>query len=105
MSEASATAKTVRLQELNDGAIWRVTLATPKANILDMAKNEELRAIFARARDARQLKAVLIEGEGPHFSFGASVEEHLPDRCEAMRPICTLGLSSSSPSFDCETRK
>lgn len=84
MSEASATAKTVRLQELDDGAIWRVTLATPKANILDMAKNEELRAIFARARDARQLKAVLIEGEGPHFSFGASVEEHLPDRCEAM---------------------
>jgi cyclohexa-1,5-dienecarbonyl-CoA hydratase len=28
--------------------------------------------------------AVLLDAEGPHFSFGASVEEHLPGQCEAM---------------------
>ncbi len=27
---------------------------------------------------------MLIDAEGPHFSFGASVEEHLPDQCAAM---------------------
>ncbi len=27
---------------------------------------------------------MIIEGEGPHFSFGASVQEHLPDQIEAM---------------------
>ena len=27
---------------------------------------------------------MLLDAEGPHFSFGASVEEHLPDRCAAM---------------------
>ena len=28
--------------------------------------------------------AVLVDAEGPHFSFGASVEEHLPDQCAEM---------------------
>ena len=27
---------------------------------------------------------MLLDAEGPHFSFGASVEEHLPDSCAAM---------------------
>ena len=26
----------------------------------------------------------LLDAEGPHFSFGASVEEHLAERCAAM---------------------
>ena len=30
------------------------------------------------------LLAVLVDHEGPHFSFGASVEEHFPERCDAM---------------------
>jgi len=32
----------------------------------------------------RGLRGVLLGAEGPHFSFGASVEEHLPDACAAM---------------------
>lgn len=74
----------VRLEPLDGGALWRVTLATPKANIVDMEKTEQLSAIFARARDERGLKAVVIDAEGPHFSFGASVEEHLPGKFEPM---------------------
>jgi cyclohexa-1,5-dienecarbonyl-CoA hydratase len=69
---------------LEDGAVWRVLLATPKANILDMDKTRRLTEIFTRARDERALKAVVIEGEGPNFSFGASVQEHMPDRIEEM---------------------
>jgi cyclohexa-1,5-dienecarbonyl-CoA hydratase len=77
---------TVRLESLDGGVVWRVWLATPKANILDMDKVERLDALFARAAAERDLKAVEIEGEGPHFSFGASVEEHLPGKFESMIP-------------------
>jgi cyclohexa-1,5-dienecarbonyl-CoA hydratase len=74
----------VRVEELDDGAIWRVQLATPKANIVDMAKTEILSGIFQRAAESVGLKAVILEGQGPHFSFGASVPEHLPGTFEAM---------------------
>lgn len=84
MTKPSARAPAVDLERLDDDGIWRVTLDTPKANILDMEKVEQLRAIFARGSEAPGLKAILIEGRGPHFSFGASVEEHLPETCAAM---------------------
>ena len=74
----------IRLETLENGAIWRAILNTPKANILDMEKCGILSDIFVEAATARDLKAVIIEGEGPHFSFGASVQEHLPDRIQAM---------------------
>jgi cyclohexa-1,5-dienecarbonyl-CoA hydratase len=74
----------VRVEPLDGGAIWRVTLATPKANIVDIEKVEILGAIFERAGSESDLKAIVIAGEGPHFSFGASVQEHLPGRFEAM---------------------
>ncbi|MFC1661159.1 enoyl-CoA hydratase-related protein [Gemmatimonadota bacterium] len=74
----------VRLESLEDGALWRVVLNTPKANILDMEKCGILSGIFVDAATTKPLKAVIIEAEGPHFSFGASVPEHLPDQIEAM---------------------
>jgi cyclohexa-1,5-dienecarbonyl-CoA hydratase len=74
----------VRLEALEEGAIWRAVLATPKANILDMEKCDILSEIFADAGSTKDLKAVIIAAEGPHFSFGASVQEHLPDQIEAM---------------------
>lgn len=76
----------VRFETLEGGAVWRVTLATPKANILDVAKLERLTQIFERARGEAGVKAVLIGADGPHFSFGASVEEHLPGTVEGMIP-------------------
>jgi len=84
MSGKPEGGETVRIEVLDDGAIWRVLLATPRANTLDIEKAELLCSIFARAREEQGLKAVVIEGDGPHFSFGASVEEHLPEQVEAM---------------------
>ncbi len=80
----------VRLETLEGGAVWRVTLATPKANILDLPKIERLTEIFERARAEAGLKAVLIGADGPHFSFGASVAEHLPGTVEGMIPAFGL---------------
>ncbi len=80
----SATTSSVKLEVLDDGAFWRVALATPKSNILDAAKIAELQRVFERARGDAALKGLVIEGEGPHFSFGASIAEHLPVHCRAM---------------------
>ena len=80
----------VRVEVLEAGAVWRATLATPKANILDIPKIELLIGLFEHAREAPSLRAVLLEADGPHFSFGASVEEHLPGTVEKMIPMFGL---------------
>jgi len=67
-----------------DGALLRLRLARPKANIVDAAMIAALRAAFAAQRGRSGLLAALIDAEGPHFSFGASVEEHLPETCAQM---------------------
>ena len=66
------------------GALLRLRLNRPKANIIDAEMIAALEAAFAGHLHDRGLKAILLDAEGPHFSFGASVEEHLPDRCAAM---------------------
>ena len=43
-----------------------------------------LHGAFVAYRGHPGLRGVLLDAEGPHFSFGASVEEHLPDQCAAM---------------------
>jgi cyclohexa-1,5-dienecarbonyl-CoA hydratase len=66
------------------GTLLRLRLNRPKANVLDAAMIAALDAALVRHRDVRGLKGVLLDAEGPHFSFGASVEEHMPDKCAAM---------------------
>ncbi len=67
-----------------EGKLLRLRLARPKANIIDAAMIAALDAALAEARDDAALSAVLLDHEGPHFSFGASVEEHLPELCADM---------------------
>jgi cyclohexa-1,5-dienecarbonyl-CoA hydratase len=71
-----------RLHLDEDGRIAHVFLAAPRANILDREMVTELDAIFESLESERELRAIVVEGEGLHFSFGASVEEHLPDQIE-----------------------
>ncbi|HEX7708143.1 MAG TPA: enoyl-CoA hydratase/isomerase family protein [Thermoanaerobaculia bacterium] len=71
-----------RLELQNDRRLARVILTAPKANILDQQLVTELDAIFISLEGERKLRAIVIESEGPDFSFGASIEEHLPDRIE-----------------------
>lgn len=70
------------LEFQNDGRVARVVLAAPKANILDEPMVTELDSIFATLGPHRDLCAIIVTSDGPHFSFGASVEEHLPGRIE-----------------------
>jgi len=67
-----------------DGALLRLTLARPKANIVDAAMIAALSGALAHHAGDRALRGALLDAEGTHFSFGASVEEHLPATCGAM---------------------
>lgn len=78
------TLSLVHVAHLESGAIWRVTFGASKGNVLDAALVAELTAMFRRAAIERDLKAIVLEGQGRHFSFGASVEEHLPAHVAGM---------------------
>ena len=67
-----------------DGTLLRLRLARPKANIVDAQMIAALDAAFAAHARNPGLLAALVDHEGPHFSFGASVEEHLPAQCARM---------------------
>jgi len=74
----------LRVVEHARGGLWQVVLDAPKANVIDSAMVAALTGVFDRACDSSLLKAIAIEGEGKHFSFGASVEEHLPEQVGEM---------------------
>ncbi|MDP4199799.1 MAG: enoyl-CoA hydratase/isomerase family protein [Bacteroidota bacterium] len=78
----------------------RLTLTGSKGNILTRAAMEELRKSLAAIKQDPTVKAVIITGEGKHFSFGASVEEHtrvhaadmIHDFHGLIQDIATLGI-------------
>lgn len=76
------TAPPLRVWREQAGALLRLRLARPKANILDAAMLAALAA--ALAEPGLGVRGILIDAEGPHFSYGASVAEHLPDACASM---------------------
>ena len=79
----SAHLTPLRVERRHDGATLHLTLNRPKANIIDLAMMEAIEG----ALDAHlepSVKAVVFEGAGPHFSFGASVAEHTAERAAEM---------------------
>jgi cyclohexa-1,5-dienecarbonyl-CoA hydratase len=67
-----------------EGRLLRLRLSRPKANIIDAEMIAALNDALAEHLDNANVAALLIDAEGPHFSFGASVQEHLPAECEKM---------------------
>ncbi len=74
----------LRVTALEAGAIRHVRLAGSTGNIIDAAMSRALHDLFRDAGRARDLKAVILQGEGAHFCYGASVEEHLPEHVAGM---------------------
>jgi cyclohexa-1,5-dienecarbonyl-CoA hydratase len=80
----------IRFQFTHQGRVARITLAAPKANILDRSMIRELDSALSLCA-GRELNAIVLAADGPHFSFGASVEEHLPDQiAEALQALHAL---------------
>jgi cyclohexa-1,5-dienecarbonyl-CoA hydratase len=67
-----------------EGKLLRLRLSRPKANLIDNEMMSALDQALSEHLDNPSLVAILLDAEGPHFSFGASVEEHLPGPCETM---------------------
>ncbi|NQU55719.1 MAG: cyclohexa-1,5-dienecarbonyl-CoA hydratase [Rhodospirillales bacterium] len=67
-----------------DGRLLRLRLNRPKANVIDAQMIAALDAAFTEIATLSDVNAILLDHEGSHFSFGASVEEHLPARCADM---------------------
>jgi cyclohexa-1,5-dienecarbonyl-CoA hydratase len=67
-----------------EGAVLRLRLSRPKANLVDAAMIAALGEALAAHGRKPGLVAAVLDAEGAHFSFGASVEEHLADRCAGM---------------------
>jgi cyclohexa-1,5-dienecarbonyl-CoA hydratase len=74
----------LRVERLEGGALWRVVFGAAKGNVLDATLTAALTGAFRDAAADRDVKAVVLEGQGGHFSFGASVEEHLPGQVAGM---------------------
>jgi cyclohexa-1,5-dienecarbonyl-CoA hydratase len=68
----------------SEGRLLRLRLNRPKANLIDAAMIAALDRALADHLGNPELCAILLDAEGPHFSFGASVDEHLPEHCAAM---------------------
>jgi len=67
-----------------EARLLRLRLSQPKANLIDAEMIAALDAALVKHLGNMAIGAVLLDAEGPHFSFGASVEEHLPDQCKSM---------------------
>lgn len=67
-----------------EGKLLRLRLNRPKANIVDAIMISELKMALTEHMYDQRIRAVILDAEGPHFSFGASVEEHLPESAAQM---------------------
>ena len=82
-----AIQKNVRVEALEGGRILRLVLDAGKGNVVTGEVAEQLRAALEDAQKQRSLCALLLDHEGPDFSFGASVQEHTPTEVKKMLPL------------------
>lgn len=71
-------------QHVSADGVRTITIDKPPGNVIDIALCEQLRPALAEAAADREAKVLVIRTAGKHFSFGASVEEHLPETAPAM---------------------
>lgn len=76
----------VRVERAHAGQLATVWLDHPKGNVLDAVLIGELAAALGGLGADPALKLVVLRGAGRHFSFGASIPEHLPGAVERMLP-------------------
>jgi cyclohexa-1,5-dienecarbonyl-CoA hydratase len=72
-----------------DSAVHTITIDKPPGNVIDGGMCEQLAPAIEAAAAATDAKVLVLRGAGRHFSFGASVEEHLPDKAAGM--LASLG--------------
>ncbi len=74
----------LRLEYSYDGAVANIILDDGKGNVLDNIMMLEMLDLFAEFKENKDIKLITFQGEGKHFSFGASVPEHTKEFAEMM---------------------
>ena len=74
----------IKLDYLKNESAARIVLNAPKGNVLDAVMMTELLEVFSELKTKSNVKVITFEGEGNHFSFGASVEEHKKELAAGM---------------------
>jgi len=74
----------IKCEKHCEGAVLKIVLNSPKANVLEAAMLSEINGALDGLSDESGLKMLVFEGEGKHFSFGASVPEHTKDKAAMM---------------------
>jgi cyclohexa-1,5-dienecarbonyl-CoA hydratase len=68
----------------SSGGVARIAFARPKHNVLHIEMMRELIAGLEALKADRDLKCVVISGEGPSWCAGVEVADHKPDQVDAM---------------------
>jgi cyclohexa-1,5-dienecarbonyl-CoA hydratase len=66
------------------GGVARITFARPKHNVLNIDMMNELIVELENLKADRELKCVVIAGEGPSWCAGVEVADHKPGKVDAM---------------------
>ncbi len=74
----------VRARLREDSRLLDVVIDAPPGNVLTGAVMSSIDAALAAHEGERALRMVALRASGRHFSFGASVEEHRPERARDM---------------------
>ena len=74
----------VRSELTEDGRLLRVVLDAGRGNVISSRVIGEMRETLSRHVRDPHVRAWILDHEGPHFSYGASVEEHAPGKVEPM---------------------
>ena len=82
----AASRSKIRVATEHAGQIVSITLDDPPGNVLDIEIVDALRAAIADVSGSQTLKAVVFEAAGDHFSYGASIPEHQPDKVAELLP-------------------
>ena len=86
-----------------DGQVLNLTLNAPKGNVLDKEMMSELQKAIERKAAQSSVKAIVLRGEGAHFSFGASVPEHMKENVAEMlatfHDLLRALIATSKPMF------
>ncbi len=76
----------IEIHESYEGQVSEIILKPAPANVLSRKMISEILSALEEQKKIRHKKLILFSGEGKHFSFGASVPEHLPGTVETMLP-------------------
>jgi cyclohexa-1,5-dienecarbonyl-CoA hydratase len=76
--------KLVQVNEKFNGNVTELVIGPAPSNIVSEAVMGELTIELEKAAKDPKKKLIILTGAGDQFSYGASVPEHTPDRCDSM---------------------